>query len=257
MQEDKFSSISKLSQEIDDQRETLRDPQTHEYKVINYPFGSRRVAIASDKTKKLQAARGQSLGSDIANYDDFLRRYRQDSEVFHDFDKFRAEEIMNLRNKGLISLDRSKKFYEYGFRSTSVLSYWRDHFSDVSGCDVVETSVMASKDLGYQTEQVDLNESIPDLKNVGLISSYHVFEHLSDPLVCIKKTHEASEVNTVLHVEVPIEPDGPRIRYAHLFPFHKKDLYHMLEMSGWHIVNYTDIPYTGGPAIERATAVKV
>ena len=61
---------------------------------------------------------------------------------------------------------------------------------------------------------------------------------------------------TLFHVEVPIEPDGPRIRYGHLFAFHENDLIKMLELTGFHILTVSRKTHHGGPFIERCLVIK-
>jgi len=256
MNNDKFLEIQNFAKMSSRGWDDLKDKNTYEYKKVIFPFGIRTVAVASERTKLLQASRGQSFGKDTISYEQFLINYQNDSKEFHDFDKLRILEIMKLNEDNLIKLDSKKCFYEYGFRSTSVMNFWKSFFSNVRGCDVVNPCVNASRDLGYETELIDLNYQTPNLKNVGLISAYHVLEHLSNPLECIQKTYNSIEKGCVFHVEIPIEPDGPRIRYGHLFPFHKNDLAEMMRSAGFKIIKVNDTPFQGGPEIERVTSIK-
>ena len=255
-QEDKFAEIKALSELASNNWDDIRNPSSYDYRNVNYRFGVRRVATPSERTNLLQASRGQTYDSNIKKYEDFLDQYKKDSEILHDFDKYRILEVVNLHNSGVIQLKNDMKFYEFGFRSTSVLQYWQTIFSKVSGCDVVKPCVNAAQDLGFNVEYNDLNHGIPNINDVGLLSAYHVFEHLSDPLACLEKVYSSLSSGAVLHIEVPIEPDGPRIRYGHLFPFHPGDLKEMLSIAGFRIVHYEDKSFPGGPPIERAVAVK-
>jgi hypothetical protein len=235
--------------------EDLREKSTYEYKHIEFPFGTRLVAIASERTKMLQTSRGPSF-ENADSYDEFIKSYESKSKIIHEFDQYRINELFQLRNQGLIQFDSEKYFYEFGFRSTSVLDFWKSTFKKVKGCDVVNPCVYASQDLGYETELVDLNFEIPDLSNVKLLVAYHVLEHLTNPLACIQKVFDSLERGSIFHVEIPIEPDGPRIRYAHLFPFHKDDLSAMMKIAGFRIVHKSTNPFPGGPEIERVTSIK-
>jgi len=254
--EEKYNEIQKYNELSARKWDDIKDPGTYDYRLIEYPFGTRKVAIASDRTKILQAARGQAFGTDINSYESYVEKYKKDSNEFHEFDKFRALEILSLQEKNHLKLDKEKFFYEYGFRSTAVLSFWKNYFNNVKGCDVVNPCINASRDLGYDTELIDLNMQVPNLDNVGLLGAYHVLEHLSDPFDVIKRTYDALPYDAIFHVEIPIEPDGPRIRYGHLFPFHTGDLYSMLIHTGFQVIGYTDKSLPGGPAIERAVAIK-
>jgi hypothetical protein len=254
--EEKNLELLKLSELSSKNWEDLREKSTYEYKHIEFPFGTRLVAMASERTKMLQTSRGPSFGKDASSYDEFMKSYVSNSKKIHEFDQYRINELFQLRNQGLIQFDSEKYFYEFGFRSTSVMDFWKSTFKNVKGCDVVNPCVYASQDLGYSTELIDLNFEIPNLSNVQLLVAYHVLEHLTNPLTCIQKVFASLEKGSIFHAEIPIEPDGPRIRYAHLFPFHKDDLSTMMKIAGFRIVHKSTTPFPGGPEIERVISIK-
>lgn len=239
-----------------DQWADVRDPNTYQYKVIDYPFGSRRVAIHDSRCESLQASRSADFNPEIESYDEFVEKFQREFQSVSEIDRLRAQEIQALIQAGKISVDKTKIFYEYGFRCTLILNLWKEYMSGAKGCDIVQTCVDVASDLGYSVERIDLNTETPDLSSVGLISAYHVLEHLTDPLECIQRTYNSLPNGAVFHVEIPIEPDGPRLRYGHLFPFHPGDLLNMLKLVGFEVIHYTNQPFPGGPPIERALAKK-
>ena len=84
-----------------------------------------------------------------------------------------------------------------------------------------------------------------------------MLEHLSDPLVAIKKIFESMDGDSYLHVEIPIEPGFPRVEYGHMFPFESQDMWDMLEMAGFMVIyTHQDRDTLGEPQVERYTAYK-
>lgn len=231
----------------------VREISQYEIEYVDFPFGKRKVAKFNDLTKLLQSSRGVKFYTE--EIDEFIQKYKEHTEL-HDFDIFRKKEIEAAKEKNLIKLDSEKEFYEYGFRYPAVIDSWKDSFANSRGCDITDVNVFAAKSCGYDVEVCDLNVAVPTLKNVSLLVAYHVLEHVSDPLSAIINTYNSLSPGAVFHVEIPIEPDGPRLRYAHLFPFHPNDLRKMLEIAGFNIVFYTRTPFPHGPEIERAIAVK-
>lgn len=232
---------------------TIREYSQYEIGYVDFPFGKRKVAKFNELTKLLQSSRGVKFYS--GEIDEFVQKYKEHSEL-HGFDIARKKEIENYQKNNLISLDSKKEFYEYGFRYPAVIDSWKDSFKNSRGCDITDVNVFAAKSCGYDVEVCDLNVSVPILKDVSLLVAYHVLEHVSDPLNAIISTYNSLSPGAVFHVEIPIEPDGPRLRYAHLFPFHSNDLRKMLEIAGFNIIFYTKTPFPGGPEIERAIAIK-
>ena len=83
-----------------------------------------------------------------------------------------------------------------------------------------------------------------------------MLEHLSDPLKAIKKIHNSMTPGAYFHVEVPIEPGLPNIRYGHMFPFEPSDLEKMLYMAGFVTLTASNNTHKGGCSVERYFALK-
>ena len=247
--QNKLKDLTEKSKDWSPTRETSQ----YEIEYVDFPFGTRKVAKFSELTKLLQSSRGVRFYTE--EIEEFVQKYKEHSEL-HDFDIARKKEIEVFKEKNLIKLNHEKEFYEYGFRYPAVIDSWKNSFANSRGCDITDVNVFAAKSCGYDVEVCDLNVSVPILKDVSLLVAYHVLEHVSDPLKAIINTYNSLSRGAVFHVEIPVEPDGPRLRYAHLFPFHPNDLRKMLEIAGFNIVFYTKTPFPGGPEIERAIAVK-
>lgn len=148
------------------------------------------------------------------------------------------------------------ELFELGFRFPRLLRYYQSVFKTVKGCDVVDLNVSVGQSLGFNVMKCDLNDSVPDLSHSSVVVAYHVLEHVSRPDVTISRIEESMSDGSLFHVEVPIEPGIPRLRYAHMFPFERNDLTRMCEIAGFTILKTCHNPYPGGPDIERCLVVK-
>ena len=107
--------------------------------------------------------------------------------------------------------------------------------------------------MGYDGREYDFNNCTEDLDLAGasLVVSYHMLEHLSDPLVAINKIYEAMDDGAFFHVEIPIEPGMPRLQFAHMFPFHQRDMAYMLQEVGFVLLTLSNKTHENGPWVER------
>ena len=95
-----------------------------------------------------------------------------------------------------------------------------------------------------------------EISKANLIVCYHVIEHLTDPLKFLKQLFNQTKSNTLFHFEIPVEPDGPHVDRAHLFPFHQDDLLKMVSEAGFRPLTVSNVTHTGGPWIERVSFYK-
>ena len=147
-----------------------------------------------------------------------------------------------------------KSVAEIGFRTPRLLKYYLEReYAYAIGYDVLEANVIAAQFLGYNADVYDLNECEKDLdlKNIDLVLAYHVLEHVSDPHKAIKKISESMSPDSHFHVEIPIEPGIPNIRYCHLFPFESGDIRWMLEDAGFQVLTFSMQTHPDGPVVER------
>ena len=217
-----------------------RNPENYILSEIEYSFGKRSCyKIPKEKYdlyKDLQASRGlnQHIKTDVSSH---IEEIRNEASNFprNAIDIERAQEIDKL-----FLSNSTKVFVELGFRTPMLLEHYQKKYkTKVKGYDVVPVNVMVAKYLNYDVNLYDLNLCKNKLKipKGSVVAAYHVFEHLSDPLRAIKKVYESLSEGSFFHIEVPVEElSAPNLRYAHLFPFHKRDLYNMLTEAGFTIL---------------------
>ena len=112
--------------------------------------------------------------------------------------------------------------------------------------------------MGYDVHQADIgdNNSELDLSNIQLVMCYQVLEHISDPLLGVKKIFESMDSGAYFHVEIPIEPGNPRLEWGHLYGFHENDLESMCHLAGFKMLFATSKVWTDGPHIRRILCQK-
>jgi len=259
------SEIEKLCKSLskkeyyNDEWKTARSFENYEEIEIEYSFGKRKCLKkkSQDLYEATQSSRGMIA---IKDYDDIEPILEQvDLEELFGSDLLRIEEIDEFIRKGMIKLPKNAKLAELGFRVPKLIKYYQEnHGIAGKGFDVVRVNVLVGKKLGYNVEEYDFSESDKnlDLEQANLVISYHMLEHITDPLKAIKRVFDSMDPGSYFHVEIPVEPDGPRLRYAHLFPFHPHDLGHMLIEAGFKVLFGTNKVHEGGPWIERYLAYK-
>ena len=246
------------------------DEEFFELKTIDYGFGERLTYVKKNQKdyETLQGARGGAVLLDGSKQDVLLREAKKETTKIHKKDLVRINELDYIVEKLHMDMLKSgNKVAELGFRIPKLLKYYQMKGLSAKGFDVLDVNIMTGQLLGYDVSKYDFNKCSKDLdfKGVDLVLSYHMLEHLSDPLKAIKKIYNAMEWDAHFHVEVPIEggfsnmnpetmlpwenPDMtkrkynmnvPNIRYGHLFAFHPNDLSRMLEMAGFFIILASD-----------------
>jgi hypothetical protein len=179
--------------------------------------------------------------------------------VFKEIDKIKHNSF-EASSAGVEEYLKRKKsgICELGFRTPKLMKFYQELGYEKSiGYDINSFNVSIGKKLGYDCRSCDLNNfSALDLDGISLVLSYHTLTHCSNPVEVIEKIYNNMEEGTLFHIEVPIETDGPRLRYGHLFAFHEDDLVSMLVQSGFDILTIGRKTHTGGPLVERCTAIK-
>ena len=232
---------------------------------VEYEFGTRKVYFKKDQEKYeiLQAARGGStfLRED-KDYDEMIEETNRLTRDVTDQDALRIRELHGILEvtDHLRLLETGAKFAELGFRVPKLLKYYKDtHRMQVRGFDVLDINIATGKELGYEVFKYDFNDCSKhlDLESEDVVVSYHMIEHLSDPLKALEKIFYSMKDLGVLHIEVPLEPGVPNIRYGHLFPFEKGDLEWMLNKVGFNIIGTSHDAFNPGFHIERHFVQKV
>jgi hypothetical protein len=235
-----------------------RNLQNYTLQQKDYPFGKRIYAIPKDNDvyREVQDSRGLNSGPD-ATVESIINTMKKEITLV-EADNVRLDELIELNKQHKI-FDSEKGLFEIGFRSPKVIEcVGKKYFKFARGCDISRISVEACKRLDYDVKEVNIsNEEFSlDVNDIKLIVCYHVLEHVSSPLNTLKVIYEQVEKNTFMHIEVPIEPGMPRLSYAHMHEFQKKDLNKMLELSGWKILSHSHKTHSDGPFIDRCLVVK-
>ena len=255
----------------------IRSENNFELVEKEYSFGVRKVYVSSDNKsiEELQSSRGPGGGGSLehllkklvflenhVDVSDKLRIKEVDAvvkNVIENFDDISkdTDDPAVMEALKIFKTNAKNKFVELGFRNPSILSHYKKAgYNEVIGYDINKLSVNACKKLGWDVHLGDLScDDHFDIERADLIVAYHVLEHISDPLETLKMLSRISTPGTKFHIEIPIEPGVPRLRYGHMFPFEKGDLQAMLLESGWVPLSYSNIPHPGGPQIERIMAL--
>jgi len=230
--------------------------------VINkFSFGERKCFRRIDQKiyEGLQASRGIGvLSLDDNDVHNNIEKVKNDCVSLGEINELRVNELLNIEESNQF-ISFGGKLAELGFRVPQILKYFKDTKGfEVVGYDVVDINILIGKCLGYDVRKYDFNscEEELGLGNIGIVVSYHMLEHLTNPLIAVKKVYDSMDSGSYFHVEVPIEPGVPRIRYGHMFAFEGKDLYHMLVESGFDVLFVSNRTHTGGPYVERYLAKK-
>ncbi len=265
----------------DNNWELARDNEKFELVEREYSFGTRLTYVPkgndSNSNLELQGSRGLSF-NDGDDLESMVNKFVLFSTQLSESDKLRINELNNvikhcrenLNNltdqtkdanvKSAIRkafLEQNKRFAEIGFRVPHILRYYKEKqgFEQSTGFDINELSVKICKKLNWDVRFGDLADWDQDISEFDIVVAYHVFEHVSDPLESLKNVRNSAKHGCIFHIEIPIEPGTPRLSYGHLFPFEKGDLESMLVEAGFIPISNSNIPHSGGPAIERITAV--
>ena len=237
------------------------DDKYFELREVTYPFGKRKVYFQKDQEKYelLQGARCCVLPQRDDNFEGLMESSEDWLQSVNDHDLVRIDELKYIKKAAGDIIPEFSSIAEIGFRTPRLLKHYLDEGFDYAiGYDVLEVNIIAAQSLGYNAQVYDLNscEEEMNLKDIDLVISYHVLEHVSNPLKAIKKIYDGMSPGGHFHVEVPIEPGVPNIRYCHLFPFHQGDIQWMLEHVGFSILTTSGETHKGGPWVERHLVVK-
>ena len=241
------------------------DEEFFDLKEVEFPFGKRKVFYkkSQDTYELLQGTRSSAVPKENKDFDELVSLSKSFLEKIDEHDLVRIDELNNIRkalkNSTGKDLGDFKSIVEIGFRTPRLLKYYLgEGFKEAWGCDVLMENVVAAQALGYNAFVYDLDECHEDLdlKESDLVVSYHVLEHVSNPHKAIKKIYQSMKKESYFHVEIPIEPGVPNIRYCHLFPFHPGDLLWMLKDAGFEPLTFSNVTHEGGPWVERILCKK-
>jgi len=237
----------------------VRNEEKFEEVVRVYSFGKRlclspRLEYQSNY-KDLQSSRSINVKEN-----DTLESMLEKIDTSLNLEESDILRIRELEDRDDIDFCLNEKgFVELGFRIPLLLNHYKNKYNGkVWGYDIVPLSLYAAKKLNFDGRYYDFNDCDHDLDLSGasLVVSYHMLEHVSDPLVAIQKIYNEMDNGTYFHVEIPIEEGRPRLQYGHLFAFHKYDMSKMLDHVGFKIVSFSTSTHPGGPEVERYLVIK-
>lgn len=226
---------------------------------IKYDFGTRNTFVPKIKESNvdLQDSRGNTIVLN-QSFEDYIEKIRAAVDEIDEADYVRLSElnaVFEALSKEDVNIPHGS-LCEVGFRSPRLLNYYKQSFTKVVGYDISEINVSVGKMLGYDCRVWDLNEpsSTPDDK-FDAVLCYHVLEHTYDPVASLREIKKTMSPGGILHIEVPIEPGTPRLNFGHLIALERGDLRNMLEICGLEPQSISTVTHTGGPEIERITAL--
>jgi hypothetical protein len=250
--------------------------ESYDLVEIEYNFGKRLCYVQKNQEdyELLQGARGGAtpLIGDWDYSEDTEKLMRAAYKNIHDInyrDEVRIGELEDVSTRSDIpyfNLANINSFCELGYRTPRLLQFYenKDYGNDgmtSKGYDVLELNIIVGKHFGFDVGVFDFNDcdgpNELNLSETDLVVSYHMLEHLSDPLTAVKKIYNSMKRGAFFHVEIPVEYGVPSIRYGHMYAFHKDDLGHMLSEAGFELLTLSRKVHTGGPPIERRLAMKL
>jgi len=224
----------------------------------HYSFGVRMCYERKSENDVTYIDLQSSRGIGIQESDTLENVMSQIDETMQiiDSDTVRIEEIEAIWNDPQFKLGdiNHTGFVELGFRVPRLMKHYGDKYNArVWGYDIAPLSISVTQELGYDGRTYDFNRCVGPLglSGASLVVSYHMLEHLSDPMLAIKKVYESMDTGSFFHVEVPIEPGLPRLQFAHMFAFHSLDLMHMLREAGFEVLTSSTRTHPDGPWVER------
>jgi|TARA_R110001583_G_scaffold5598_23_gene30178 hypothetical protein len=258
--------------------ENIRNPENFIQITRQYSFGSRNALSTSEENNYyLQAARNPNYST----IDQMVNRFVNCATYLSDADRIRISEAATVIEKVKANIEEFQsqaetkeeknalqkaflespdRMIELGFKEPRLMGYYKNskelEFSEFTGYELSPLLVGISSKLGWDARVVDLNHAEEiDLENAGVVFAYHVLDRLTNPLETLKMLKNNCQAGTKFHIEVPIEPGNPRLRYSKLFAFEKGDLQQMLIEADFIPISFSNIPCPDGPDIERIMAI--
>ena len=215
--------------------------------------------IKGQHNVNLQESRGIGI-SENESLENIIEKVTGQINTIIESDKVRIEELELLIKQNNLNL-KDKNFLEIGFRIPKIQSYYRIHHEmNDFGIDINKFNVELFQEMGFSCFHLNLMDNLDiasELKNkFDLICCYHVLEHITNPDDAIENIYNSLNTGGIFHVEIPIEPGVPRLDYGHLISYEPRDMFKLLQGTGFTVISGTNKTHTDGPHIERYIAVK-
>ena len=253
-----------------DEKLRLGDADYYDKVTLNYPFGIRLAYRKKDQNdyellqSSLSVPADYTLDIATAEIESLLKPLTENIIKLEPGDESRCEELEYISAMDSIpefNLFSLGSFCELGFRVPRLLKHYCDtHGMLASGYDVLELNIIAGRHVGYDVHRYDFDECEEDLRiDADLVVSYHMLEHVTDPLQAVIKIHDAMKPGAFFHVEIPVEGPGmPNIRYSHMYAFHPRDMEKMLTLAGFRALScFEPMNQRFGAYVERYLVQKI
>jgi len=222
-----------------------------------FPWGNRSVyvPVETEFNEQLQASRGISLNLD-KEIEDIKSQVAGEVDNINEGDTLRITELDYVM-ENVFNGKTFSSFCEIGFRIPKLQNFYKKRGMAERGFEINRFNVELGKALEFDCREHNLNKPGPiDIEGCDLIVCYHVLEHVPDPFQVVKCLYDSASPGSLFHIEIPVEEDGPRIKYGHLYPFFREDMAKMLIQAGFTIITASSKTHTGGPWVERYSALK-
>jgi SAM-dependent methyltransferase len=170
----------------------------------------------------------------------------------------RINELEHIKNEDIADLKDDMTIIELGFRCPTWMEYFRQKGNKFIGYDIVKFNILRAIAMGYDARYYDFDDCEPDLdlSEGDLIMCYQILEHISDPYAALLKIYDAMKPGAYLHVEIPVEPGFPRVKFGHMFPFGEHDLQNMTAYAGFKVIGWSPVAWPDAPQIVRVFCKK-
>ena len=253
-----------------------KDPR---YNILqaNYFFGD-RLCIVPKKVQVnevLQASRGLSENSfEEITIEEYLSDIEKRMKEISQEEEQRVESLVSfLDNYDENWHSGNFGVCELGYRVPDILYYFKNKYPNcniVRGYDINDLNIKVGKYFGFDTRKYDFNSEfysanpneILDLAGCKVVISYHMLEHLTEPLNAIQKIYNSMDHDSIFQVEIPIDSKNnntmPLLKAGHLFAFQVGDLRNMIIAAGFKILDYNidDRSAAGVHGVSRIIAIK-
>tara|TARA_E500000305_G_C4010613_1_gene232546 strand:- start:49 stop:867 length:819 start_codon:yes stop_codon:yes gene_type:complete len=233
--------------------------ESYQYGMIHYPFGERKCFIkkSQEEYEDLQCTRN-FWWQDKKSKDSVRRLKNNIEQGLQEANMLRVKELECLVHLSY-SLPENYSVAEVGFRSPVILDYFLKNGSRKAiGYDVVDYNILLARELKYEVYKSDIgsDDTAMDLSDIDVVMCYQVLEHVTNPLAAVRRIYDSMKSGSFFHVEIPIEPDVPRIEWGHLYPFHNGDIEEILKIAGFTLRYSTDHVWKDGPEVRRVFCKK-
>ena len=147
-----------------------------------------------------------------------------------------------------------KTWLDVGCGGGGLLKCVKDAGYVVEGIEPSPAADYISLQYGITVHKKILSESVVDLchSEYGVISYFHVLEHLHDPMTESLLVHKLLSNKGLLVIEVPFFDSLPwkllghrhrHFYHAHKSYFNKKSIYELLQRAGFRLIECERVPY--------------